>query len=77
MIGKIAGGEIFEMELFDPLNGARLTDQYTLRHLPWANQVIDGHSKEHKAFVRLDLEHGWMTPPGYPPGINRRFLPDT
>ena len=33
-----------------------------------------GIEKEHKAFVRLDLEHGWMTPPGYPPGIKQKIL---
>jgi hypothetical protein len=35
VMGKITGGEMFEMELVNPLNGVRLTHQYAVRHLPW------------------------------------------
>lgn len=30
--------------------------------------------KEHLEFFELDLESGWETPPGYPPGIEQKIL---
>ena len=30
--------------------------------------------KEHKEFHLPDLEQGWETPPGYPPGIEQKVL---
>lgn len=30
--------------------------------------------KEHKEFHQLDLGAGWHTPPGYPDGIEQKFL---
>jgi hypothetical protein len=30
--------------------------------------------KEHREFESVDLETGWETPPGYPPGIQQKIL---
>lgn len=30
--------------------------------------------KEHKEFYTVDLNSGWETPPGYPPGIEQQIL---
>jgi hypothetical protein len=30
--------------------------------------------KEHKEFYSVDLDSGWETPPGYPPGIKQQIL---
>jgi hypothetical protein len=30
--------------------------------------------KEHKEFHTVDLEKGWETPPGYPPGVEQQIL---
>lgn len=30
--------------------------------------------KEHREFHVLDMEAGWRTPPGYPPGIEQKIL---
>ncbi len=31
-------------------------------------------NKPHLEFVRLDMESGWETPPGYPSGIQQKIL---
>ena len=33
-----------------------------------------GYDKGHKEFHALDLNHGWHTPPGYPPGIQQKII---
>ncbi|MDO8545455.1 MAG: cupin domain-containing protein [Opitutaceae bacterium] len=30
--------------------------------------------KEHREFFTVDLETGWESPPGYPPGIQQKIL---
>ncbi len=30
--------------------------------------------KEHKEFQQLDMQEGWHTPAGYPPGIQQKIL---
>jgi hypothetical protein len=30
--------------------------------------------KDHREFYKLDLEEGWETPPGYPPGFQHKIL---
>jgi hypothetical protein len=30
--------------------------------------------KEHLEFHQVDMRQGWHTPPGYPPGIEQKFL---
>jgi len=30
--------------------------------------------KEHKEFYTIDMESGWVTPPGYPTGIEQQIL---
>lgn len=30
--------------------------------------------KQHREFHTLDMESGWETPPGYPPGIEQKIL---
>lgn len=31
-------------------------------------------NKPHLEFARLDMDEGWETPPGYPPGIQQKIL---
>jgi hypothetical protein len=33
--------------------------------------------KEHLEFHQVDLQTGWRTPPGYPPGIEQKILAGT
>ena len=33
--------------------------------------------KPHLEFFRLDMNSGWETPPGYPPGIEQKILAGT
>jgi hypothetical protein len=33
-----------------------------------------GYDKGHKEFHALDLNHGWHTLPGYPPGIQQKII---
>jgi hypothetical protein len=33
-----------------------------------------GYHKGHKEFYTLDLQEGWHTPPGYPPGIKQKII---
>ena len=33
-----------------------------------------GKGKPHMEFMKLDMEEGWETPPGYPPGMQQKVL---
>ena len=33
-----------------------------------------GHGKPHLEFMKLDMEEGWETPPGYPQGMQQKIL---
>lgn len=31
-------------------------------------------NKEHREFYQVDIESGWESPPGYPPGVQQKIL---
>jgi len=33
-----------------------------------------GKGKPHLEFMKLDMDEGWETPPGYPPGMQQKVL---
>ena len=33
-----------------------------------------GIGKPHIEFMKLDMDEGWETPPGYPPGMQQKVL---